>query len=134
MSLSETKIIKQITILPDSKMVNVQWANQIKRGTEVISETFERKAYGADLAGFNVGVGSLNVNAFLAAFNTASLDAKVKAEQDLANALGAHATALADKDRIIAEKDALIAAKEAELAAKDTNIDELQSRLEVTTE
>ena len=51
------------------------------------------------------------------AFNTASLDAKVKAEQDLANALGAHATALADKDRIIAEKNALIAAKEAELAA-----------------
>jgi hypothetical protein len=128
MSLSETKIIKQITILPDSKMVNVQWANQIKRGTEVISETFERKAYGADLAGFNVGVGSLNVNSFLTAFNTASLDAKVKAEQDLANALGAHATALSEKDALIASKDAELTALQAQLAAKDTIIAGLQPK------
>lgn len=48
MSFSESRIIKQITILPESNSVNVQWANQILRDGEVISETFERKAYTAN--------------------------------------------------------------------------------------
>ena len=46
--LTEVKTIKQITVLPASNAVNVQWANQILRDGEVISETFERKAYTAD--------------------------------------------------------------------------------------
>ena len=50
MALSEQRILKQITILPAQKAVNVQWANQILRDSEVISETFERKAYTEDQA------------------------------------------------------------------------------------
>lgn len=49
MALTEQRILKQVTMLPQSNAVNVQWANQIIRdGSEVISETYERKAYGQD--------------------------------------------------------------------------------------
>lgn len=48
MALTEQRILKQVTILPNQSAVNVQWANQILRDGEVISETYERKAYGQD--------------------------------------------------------------------------------------
>lgn len=48
MSLSEKRILKQVTILVDQSAVNVQWSNQVLRDTEVISETFERKSYTVD--------------------------------------------------------------------------------------
>lgn len=127
MSFTESKIIKQITILPESGAVNVQWANQVKKnGTEVISETFERKAYPSDLSGFSTEVGALDVNAFLAAFNTATLDDKVEAlaakataEAALATTNTEHTAALAAKQ---AETDAALATARAELAAKDAEI------------
>lgn len=127
MSFTESKIIKQITILPESGAVNVQWANQVlKNGTEVISETFERKAYSAGLEGFSTEVGALDVNAFLAAFDTATLDAKVDAlaakataEAALATTNTEHTAALAAKQ---AEMDAALATAQAELAAKDAEI------------
>lgn len=50
MALSEQRILKQVSILPAQSAVNVQWANQILRDGEVISETYERKAYTADQA------------------------------------------------------------------------------------
>jgi hypothetical protein len=43
--LTEQRIIKQVSILPAQSAVNVQWANQILRDGEIISETYERKAY-----------------------------------------------------------------------------------------
>lgn len=45
MSLTEQRVVKQITVLPNQPAVNVQWSNQILRDTEVISEKFERKSY-----------------------------------------------------------------------------------------
>lgn len=49
MALTEQRVLKQVTMLPQSNTINVQWANQIIRdGSEVISETYERKAYGQD--------------------------------------------------------------------------------------
>lgn len=45
MVLSEQRIIKQVSILPSQNAINVQWANQIFRDGEIISETYERKAY-----------------------------------------------------------------------------------------
>ena len=47
MALTEQKVLKQVAILPAQSAANVQWANQILRDGEVISETFERKAYTA---------------------------------------------------------------------------------------
>jgi hypothetical protein len=47
MALTEQKILKQVTILSGGT-VNVQWSNQILRDGEVISETYERCAYGVD--------------------------------------------------------------------------------------
>jgi len=48
--LTEQRILKQVTTLPAQSAINVQWANQILRDGEVISETFERKAYTAEQA------------------------------------------------------------------------------------
>lgn len=48
MALTEQRILKQVTVLPAQSAVNVQWANQILRDGEVITETYERKAYTAD--------------------------------------------------------------------------------------
>lgn len=45
MALTEQRIIKQITILPNNSAVNVQWADQVLRDGIVISETYHRKAY-----------------------------------------------------------------------------------------
>ena len=48
MALTEQRILKQVSILPNQSAVNVQWASQILRDGEVISENYERKAYSAD--------------------------------------------------------------------------------------
>lgn len=45
MALTEQIIIKQITVLPAQSAIQVQWANQVLRDDEVISETYHRKAY-----------------------------------------------------------------------------------------
>ena len=103
-TFTEQRVLKQVTILPQANTVQVQWSNQVLRGTEVISETFERKAYSADLTGFNTEVGALDVNAFLAAFNAATLDAKVEAVADKTTA----ETALATAQARIAELEAQV--------------------------
>jgi len=46
MSLTENTIIKQVSVLPAQNAINVQWANQILKDGEVISEQYHRKAYG----------------------------------------------------------------------------------------
>lgn len=51
MALTEQRVLKQVTILPMESAVNVQWANQILRDGELVSEAFERKAYGPDQIG-----------------------------------------------------------------------------------
>ena len=46
MSLVEQRVLKQVTMLPQSNTINIQWANQIVRdGSEIVSETYERAAY-----------------------------------------------------------------------------------------
>jgi len=44
-ALTEQKVVKQVTHLPQSNTIQVQWANQILRDGEFVSETYERKAY-----------------------------------------------------------------------------------------
>ena len=48
MALTEQTIIKQVTVKPTQKAIEVQWADQILRDGEVISETYNRKAYGQE--------------------------------------------------------------------------------------
>ena len=48
MALTERRILNQVTVLPNQSAVNVQWTNQILRDGEVISQTYERKAYTAE--------------------------------------------------------------------------------------
>lgn len=50
MALTEQRILKQVAILPAQSAVNVQWANQILKDGELLTETYERKAYTADQA------------------------------------------------------------------------------------
>tara|TARA_R110000868_G_scaffold171878_1_gene407682 strand:- start:229 stop:438 length:210 start_codon:yes stop_codon:yes gene_type:complete len=45
MALTEQTIVKQVAVLPAQSAINVQWANQVLRDDEVISETYHRKAY-----------------------------------------------------------------------------------------
>lgn len=45
MAITEKTILKQVTVLPAQSAINVQWANQVLRDNEVISETYHRKAY-----------------------------------------------------------------------------------------
>jgi hypothetical protein len=45
MALTEQTVLKQVTVLPEQSAINVQWANQVLRDDEVISETYHRKAY-----------------------------------------------------------------------------------------
>jgi hypothetical protein len=48
MALTEQRILKAVTIKPTQAAIEVQWADQILRDGEVISEQYHRKAYGAD--------------------------------------------------------------------------------------
>ena len=45
MALEEKRVLKQVNILPEQNSINVQWADQILRDGEVISEKFHRSAY-----------------------------------------------------------------------------------------
>lgn len=45
MALTEQRILNQVTVLPNANSINVQWADQILRDGEVISQTYHRKAY-----------------------------------------------------------------------------------------
>lgn len=45
MALSEQRIIKQVSVNPESQTILVQWADQILRDDEVVSETYFRRAY-----------------------------------------------------------------------------------------
>ena len=48
MALAEQKILKQVTTLVQQNAIQVQWANQILRDDELVTETYERKAYTVD--------------------------------------------------------------------------------------
>ena len=48
MALAEQKILKQVTTLVQQNAIQVQWANQILRDDELVTETYERKAYTAE--------------------------------------------------------------------------------------
>lgn len=45
MALTELRTVNQVSLLPQSNTINVQWKNQILRDGEEISYTYERKAY-----------------------------------------------------------------------------------------
>jgi hypothetical protein len=48
MALIEQRVLKQISVLPLSKTIDVQWADQIVKDGTVISEQYHRKAYSAN--------------------------------------------------------------------------------------
>jgi hypothetical protein len=48
MALTEQRVLKSVQVLSQQSAVNVQWASQIWRGDELVTETYERKAYTAD--------------------------------------------------------------------------------------
>ena len=77
MSFSESKIVKQITIMPESNSINLQWENRVLKDGDVISATYERTSYEVPaLDGYTFNGITIDVNAFLNAFNTASLAEK----------------------------------------------------------
>lgn len=45
MTLTEQKVLSQVTALPESSTFNVQWKNQILKDGEVIASAYERKCY-----------------------------------------------------------------------------------------
>lgn len=48
MSLTERRILSQVTALPAEDAINVQWLDQVLRDGEVIASTPHRKAYSRD--------------------------------------------------------------------------------------
>lgn len=48
MALTEQRIIKQVTLLPQEGAIAVQWAHQVLRDGEVITESYHRRAYSGD--------------------------------------------------------------------------------------
>lgn len=46
-TFTEQRILKQVAILPTQNAVNVQWSNQVLKDGELLTETYERKAYTA---------------------------------------------------------------------------------------
>lgn len=50
MAFTEQRILKQVAILPAQNAANVQWANQVLKDGELLTETYERKAYTAEQA------------------------------------------------------------------------------------
>ena len=47
-TFTEQRILKQVTVLASQSAVNVQWGNQVLKDGELLTETFERKAYTSD--------------------------------------------------------------------------------------
>lgn len=45
MALTEQRVLKQVTILAQQSAANVQWADQILRDGELVTETYYRAAY-----------------------------------------------------------------------------------------
>lgn len=45
MALIEQRVLKQVSVLPISKTIDVQWADQIVKDGSVISEQYHRKSY-----------------------------------------------------------------------------------------
>ena len=115
-TFTETKVLKQVTFLPQANAINVQWGLVVAKDGVSISETFERKAYSADqLPAFSTEVGAFDVNAFAAAFQVEALDAKLAAQADKATAEAALAKATSD------HTEALKAANVASTALATTN-------------
>ncbi len=48
MALTESKVLSQVTVLPEANAVQVRWDNLIERDGEVISRVPHRKAYSQD--------------------------------------------------------------------------------------
>lgn len=46
MALSEQRVVNQISVLSNQNAINVQWADQIVKDGEVLTQTFHRKTYG----------------------------------------------------------------------------------------
>lgn len=44
-TFTEQRILSQVTHLPAADAVNVQWTNQVLKDGDVLSSTYERKAY-----------------------------------------------------------------------------------------
>jgi len=44
-TFTETRVISQITTLPQQNAIQVQWSNIVTRDDVEISKTYERKAY-----------------------------------------------------------------------------------------
>ena len=45
MALTERRILKQVSVLPELGAVNVQWSDQVLRDDVVIAETLFRRSY-----------------------------------------------------------------------------------------
>lgn len=45
MALTEQRVLKQVSVLPASKTIDVQWSNQVFKDGVLISEQYHRKAY-----------------------------------------------------------------------------------------
>lgn len=45
MALIEQRVLKQVSVLPSTKTIEVQWSDQIIKDESVISEKYHRKAY-----------------------------------------------------------------------------------------
>lgn len=45
MALSEQRVIKKIEVLVQDNTIQVQWADQILRDEDVVSETYHRQAF-----------------------------------------------------------------------------------------
>lgn len=134
MALTETRVIKQIAILPAQNAINVQWANQIVKDDNVLSETFERKAYSVvdQLPQFSAEVGAIDINAFLDEFNAATLDEKAAAVAALAAEVAAHDTTKAELQTTqdsLAAKSAAFDTTAADLAAAQAQVAQLQADL-----
>jgi len=49
-TFTEQRILKQVSVLSAQNAVQVQWANQVLKDGELLSESYERKAYIAEQA------------------------------------------------------------------------------------
>ena len=45
MALTEKTYVREVSVKPASNSIDVLWVTEVKRGEEVISEQFSRKAY-----------------------------------------------------------------------------------------
>ena len=100
--LIERTILKQIVVMPNEKIIHVQWATQILRNDAVVSETLTRRAYASnDQAAFMAEVE--NSAAYVAAAGWAPLSSAPLMPADLA-ALALPDESLADlKVRLLTE-------------------------------